>query len=222
MNEEHDQYKETTRKLKQEKMDWDFEDFLEKTKTENPHRETPHPRLGNNSRNFWLAASVVILLAVGFVLKFGNSSTAADKDLLVKTEIMKEKNRLQQESQFALNKVVADSAKVKSDSLAADSATALEPVRESDIMDQILPRRGRIRKETRPRFAANDKALKTETKNTKNDIDYQSTYVIINGQKIESEQEAIDLTKYSFRILSENVSKTVAQTDVLQNYNNDY
>ena len=59
---------------------------------------------------------------------------------------------------------------------------------------------------------------KTNSKTPK----YESSYVIINGQKIENEQEAIDLTKYSFRILSENVSKTVAQTEVLNSFTNDY
>ena len=89
-------------------------------------------------------------------------------------------------------------------------------------MDQILPKRGRIKKFTRERYAQVETPKKNTPKNKIETSDYESNYVIINGQKIENEQEAIDLTKYSFQILSENVSKTMAQTDALNSLTNDY
>lgn len=218
MKTEENQYKETIQSLREERMDWNFEEFTEKTKAETPQEK---PKLIKSPRFFWLAACVILLLGVGMLIQFGNEKSTEKKDLLVRSQILKEKERFQQESSFAVN-ILADSAKVKKDSIFADSATALEPVRESDLLDQILPRRGRLRKETPPKYAAADPETKLKNRSPKNNNEYQSTFVIINGQRIENEQEAIDLTKYSFRILSENVSKTVAQTDVIQNFNNDY
>src|SRR5690606_38481502 len=102
-----------------------------------------------------------------------------------------------------------------------DSSRTVEQRPEVDIMEKILPRRGRIRKDLKPRFATISSEI-SEHKNNTEKPEYHSNYVIINGQKIENEQEAIDLTKYSFRILSENVSKTVAQTDVITTISDDY
>ena len=44
-----DQYKEITQELKEEKMNWDFEDFLEKTKQEEKKRPPP-PAVVQNTR----------------------------------------------------------------------------------------------------------------------------------------------------------------------------
>ena len=68
-------------------------------------------------------------------------------------------------------------------------------------------------------YVQNNIPEKSAKKVSGNTAGYESNYVIINGQKIENEQEAIDLAKYSLQILSENVSKTVAHTDVLPNFN---
>ena len=91
-----------------------------------------------------------------------------------------------------------------------------------DVIEKILPKRGRIKRQARPQFVDNSTPEKSATGKTAQNPEYQSNYVIINGQKIENEQEAIDLTKYSFRILSENVSKTVASTEAVNSFINDY
>jgi hypothetical protein len=169
------------------------------------------------SKFYWMAASLVLLISMGVFLKFNSSKNIKDQDHLVKTEILKQKEDFSKG-----NKIIAlsinDSVNVVSDSLISDS-TAI--THDEDVLEKILPKRGRIKRQTRPQFVQNfpkKPAIKPEAKNN----DYNSNYVIINGQKIENEQEAIDLTKFSFRILSENVSKTVAATETKNSFHTDY
>lgn len=216
-----DKYTEITKEIREEKMNWSFEEFLEKAKEEEKVIPLKNAKkAGYFPKNFWMAASIIFLLSIGIFVKFGNSNSVEDQDILVKNEILKNKDQFQQESNFAVN-AVNDSIDLKKDSIISDSSRTVEQTPEVDIMEKILPRRGRIRKDVRPRFAAVSSEMSDHKKNTEKP-EYKANYVIINGQKIENEQEAIDLTKYSFRILSENVSKTVAQTDVITAINEEY
>lgn len=204
--------------LKEEKMNWDFEDFL--AKAEEKEEVIPLNKKssgGTISKFYWMAASLVLLVSVGTFLKFNQTKSIEDQDVFVKNEILKQKNDFGNG-----NEIVAlqtnDSVKIVSDSLVSDSVSSRDA---ADMVEKILPKRGRIKRETRPQFVQNSpekSAKKPAEKNT----DYNSNYVIINGQRIENEQEAIDLTKYSFRILSENVTKTVASTEAMNSFNNDY
>ena len=216
-----DKYKEITQELKEEKMNWDFEDFLEKSKQEEKTIPlTPKPKGGSFPKTFWMAASVILLVSIGIFFNYENGNTVSENDQLVQNEIKKQKDSFRQESNLAVN-AINDSLKIKSDSIISDSTRTVEQTAEPDIIEQIIPKRGRINRNSRQRYAeiSTPKDIeKTSSKTPK----YESSYVIINGQKIENEQEAIDLTKYSFRILSENVSKTVALTEVLNSFTNDY
>lgn len=221
-NPSQDRYKKILQEIKEEKMNWDFEDFLAETeKQEKPVALHSSTKGGSFPKLFWMAASFIVLLTLGFLFKDRSESTIIEKDQLVINEILKQKGGFQKDSNLAIN-TISDSVKVKTDSLVSDSASTVDQVREADIMDQILPRKGRIRKDVRPRYADVSAPAKKAPAPKKPFSEYESNFVIINGHKIENEQEAIDLTKYSFRILSENVSKTVAQTDVLNQFNNDY
>lgn len=212
----HDKkYTEIFQELKEEKMNWDFEDFLAKTKEE--EKIIPlHPKTNKTSlpKMFWLAASIILLAALGIFINHEKKNTISEQDQMAKNEILKQK-----EDFMKANEVIAfqtnDSLNIVSDTLLSDSTSTHI---DADIVEKIIPKRGRIRRESRPQYVENapEKSTKKEQNN-----DYNSNYVIINGQKIENEQEAIDLTKYSFRILSENVSKTVASTEAI-NLNNDY
>ena len=204
--------------LKEEKMNWDFEDFL--AKAEEKEEIIPLNKKssgGTISKFYWMAASLVLLISAGVFFKFNQTKSIEDQGVFVKTEILKQKNDFGNG-----NEIVAlqtnDSVKIVTDSLVSDSVSHKDA---ADMVEKILPKRGRIKRESRPQFVQNSpekSAKKPAEKNT----DYNSNYVIINGQRIENEQEAIDLTKFSFRILSENVSKTVASTEAMNSFNNDY
>lgn len=216
-----DKYKEITQKLKEEKMNWDFQDFLEKTKKEEKIIPlVPKTKGPSIPKTFWMAASVVFLVSIGIFFNYESRNTVDQQNILVKNEILKQKDSFRLESNLAIN-AINDSLKIKSDSIISDSTRTVEQINNTDIMEQIIPKRGRINRNSRQRYAEVSPSKKMENKaNTKN-VEYESNYVIINGQKIENEQEAIDLTKYSFRILSENVSKTMAQTEVIKSFTHD-
>ncbi len=210
-----DKYTEIFQELREEKMNWDFEDFLaEAEKEETPVIKISEKKSASFPKFYWLAASVVLLASLGFFLKFSNETGISEQDQLVRSEIIKQKEIVNPEIGYA--------ALQQNDSIKTDSIKAETPVTtDAGIMDKILPKRGRIKRNTRPVYVQNSAPEKSAEKNTETAPDYNSSYVIINGQRIEDEQEAIDVAKYSFRILSENVSKTVAQTDVLGD-NSDY
>ena len=217
-NDTDKKYKEIFEELKEDQMDWNFEEFLAETeKKEKIIPVVTKTKGGGIPKIFLMAASLVLLASLAIILKTSGNSTINEKDHLVRTEIERQKDNFGNG-----NEIVAmqnkDTLNVVSDSLHSDSTSVKY---DADIVEKILPKRGRIRRQSRPVFVQNSPE-KSAKKLKENSIDYQSNYVIINGQKIENEQEAIDLTKYSFRILSENVSKTVASTEAVNNFNNDY
>ena len=214
-----DKYNEIFQELREEKMNWDFKDFLaEAEKEKNPTIEVSEKKSASFPKFYWMAASVVLLVSMGVFYKISDQNKIDEQDQLVKNEILKQKDDFGNN-----NEIVAvhsnDSLKTASDSLVTDSVSINYG---EDVIEKILPKRGRIKRQTRPQFVDNSTPEKSATGKTAQNPEYQSNYVIINGQKIENEQEAIDLTKYSFRILSENVSKTVASTEAVNSFINDY
>lgn len=211
-----DKYSEIFQELKEEQMNWDFEDFLAQTEKEE-EKETQTPGVsGKSSASFpkiyLMAASLVLLVSLGVFYQFSNESSADEQNMIVQQEIQKQKESFDQENGFAMQ--TKDSIKVSDSTQNSPSVSNDEAV-----MDKILPRRGRLKKQVRPHFAQHSNPKKSAPAQVATSTDYESNYVIINGQKIESEEEAIELAKYSFQILSQNVSKTVAHTDVLPDFN---
>ncbi|MGL6129888.1 MAG: hypothetical protein ACRC05_22495, partial [Chryseobacterium artocarpi] len=88
-----------------------------------------------------------------------------------------------------------------------------------DVLDEILPKRGRLKKERKPRYADNS-SISNKTSN--DSTMYNDSYVIVNGKRISSEKEAIDVTKYSFMKLGNEFKKTVASSQRNENLDNEY
>ena len=215
-----DKYNEIFQELKEEKMNWDFEDFLaEAEKTENPITEISEKKSASFPKFYWMAASVVLLVSMGVFYNVSTKNKIEEQNELVKNEILKQQNDFRKSNEIVAVNNTNDSLKTVSDSLLTDSVSVSDS---EDVIEKILPKRGRIKRQMRPQFVNNSTSEKSATGKIAQKPDYESNYVIINGQKIENEQEAIDLTKYSFRILSENVSKTVASTEAINSFNNDY
>jgi len=218
-----DKYNEVFRDLKEEKMDWSFEDFLQTAEGAEPEQNTAavipleEKKKPSFPKWFWMAASVMLVLSIGFFLNNSNKD-AQDKEKLVKDEILKQKSGFIEENsdhqeQVAVNHTDSISG-VKKDSVFQDNQVA-----EKDVMDEILPKRGRLKKETRPRYVSN-------ASNNKNLSDsassYNDSYVIVNGKKISSEKEAIDVAKYSFMKLGNEFKKTVASSQKNENLDSEY
>ena len=74
-----DKYNEIFRDIKEEKMDWSFEDFLQTTEGAEPEQNTaPIIPLGEKKKPsfpkwFWMAASVMLIFGFGVFLNYNNS-----------------------------------------------------------------------------------------------------------------------------------------------------
>ena len=145
-----DKYNEIFQGLKEEKMNWDFEDFLQKAEgSEISADEAPIIPIQSKKPSlpkwFWMAASAVILLSVGFLFNDNQKGEVADQAKLVENEIQKQKNDFINEnhnpnSQVAVH--ITDSVSgPKQDSIFVENSIA-----EKDVLDEILSKKSRIKK----------------------------------------------------------------------------
>lgn len=215
-----DKYNEIFQSLKEEKMNWDFEDFLQKAEgSDISADEAPIIPIQSKKPSlpkwFWMAASAVILLSVGFLFNDNQNREVADQAKLVENEIQKQKNDFINEnhnpnSQVAVH--ITDSVSgPKQDSIFVENSIA-----EKDVLDEILSKKSRIKKESKPRYVDNS-GLKNKT--FKDSIGYKDSYVIVNGKRIENVEEAINVTRYSFQVMATNVNQAL-HTQVMDNVDN--
>jgi hypothetical protein len=211
-------YDEIFREIKEEKMEWSFEDFLQKAEGGTDDSEANEASIIPLHKNkpsfpkwFWMAAGLVLLFSIGFF--FNDYRTGViEREKLVKDEVLKQKSKFIEENndhqeQVAVNHTDSISG-AKKDSIFQENSIA-----EKDVLDEILPKRGRLKKESKPKFVSNssfkdNKALKDST-------GYKNSYVIVNGKRIDNVDEAINVTKYSFQIFANNVSEKLAQPTVV-------
>lgn len=210
-----DKYDEIFQNIKEEKMNWDFEDFLKKAEGNNETQNNEAPIVPINTKNkpsfpkwFWMAASVVLLLSIGFIFNYNKDSDVDDQAQLVENQIKKQKNDFIEENsdhqeQVALNHASDSISGVKKDSIFQENTVA-----EKDVLDEILPKRGRLKKERKPKYVYNSSKAADST-------GYKDSYVIVNGKKIENVEEAINVTKYSFQIFANNVSEKLVKPTVV-------
>lgn len=208
-------YDEVFQSLKEEKMDWDFEDFLQKAEGKNEGAtiiplEKKKPSF---PKWFWMAAGLILIFSIGFLFNQNQETDVNSQAKLVQDEVLKQKNDFINENHELQNQVAVNHTDsisgAKKDSIFEDA------VAEKDVLDEILPKRGRLKKEAKPRFVDNS----SYTKASKDSTAYKDSYVIVNGKRIDNIEEAINVTKYSFQILANNVSETLAQPKVM---NDDY
>ncbi len=206
-----DKYSEIFQELKEEKMNWDFEEFMVQAEEKQfKNHKISEKKSASLPKYYWLAASLVLIISVGYYMKLSDKTGIENQDLLVKEQIEKQRSDFNHENNLASHQV--------NDSVKVDSLQDLPSVsNDEEVMNKILPKRGRLKKQVRPQYVQN-----TEKKSAPSHVaqipNYESNYVIINGQRIENEEEAIDVARYSLQILSDNVSKTVAHTDVLPSF----
>lgn len=211
-----DKYDEVFQDLKEERMEWDFEDFLKKAEGKDEVEKSGEaPVISIDSKNkpafpkwFWMAASVVVLLSIGFIFNYNNHQSIENQAQMVENQIKSEKNSFIEENneqQVAVNHVSDSVNGIKQDSLFQENTIA-----EKDYLDEILPKRGRLKKERKPRYVDNSSYQKAA-----DSTGYKDSYVIVNGKRIENVEEAINVTKYSFQIFANNVSEKLVQPKVV-------
>lgn len=200
---DEDLYFEVLKTEKAESSKLDFKSFLEKAESE---KIIPLVRKETNFKWIWLAASLVIFLSVGLFLMNQSTKHQTEKDAppMASTEVYKkEKSEILDENVYQPE---VDSTEIKNQNIASSDA----------VLDQILPKKSRMKRNVKVRFVDNSTSVKKPEKS-----EYESGYVIINGHKITSEKEAIEVTKYSFQVLANNVSQSLEQADATQTLNFD-
>lgn len=191
-------------------MNWDFEDFLKEAEAQ---EEKIIPIQKKEPRKFLykiigLAAGIAAILGLFFLFqKDENDAVAPDQMMAAKEEVLKKASEAWQEEEAS-----QDSTTVPQMDSAIQHPTAEKEAEQ--VMNKILPKRERIKKNIRQRYAVTQP--NKEVKST----EYQEDFVIINGQKIRNEEEAMEVTRYSLQVLSDKVSETIAS--VSTNNNDDY
>ena len=211
-----DKYDEIFQNLKEEKMNWDFDDFLKKAegKAEEIH-ENDAPVIPIDTKTkpsfpkwFWMAASVVLLLSVGLIFNYTHNSNVENQAQLVENQIKKQKDNFIEENSEHTEQVAVNLPNDSVSGAKKDSVFHETPVAEKDYLDEILPKRGRLKKERKPKYVYNSSKASDST-------GYKDSYVIVNGKRIENVEEAINVTKYSFQIFANNVSEKLAKPTVV-------
>jgi len=157
MHQNEDQYKEIMKDLKSEKMNWDFDEFLKATeKTETTTAPLTKSKSASLPKFFWMAASAAVLIAIGVLFGLSRESKVEQQDQLVKNQILKHKDEFGNG-----NEIVAvhtpDSLQTVRDSLITDSSSVSN---DDEMMDKILPKRGRLKKQVRQFYVQTPKNLK--------------------------------------------------------------
>ena len=207
-------YKDVLKDLKGEKMNWDFEDFLQKAEG-NVNDEAEIIPIGNGKPSFpkwfWMAASVVLLFSVGLFFNYNQNADVENQAQLVENEIQKQKSDFIKENHEHQTQV----AVLSSDSISGEKKDSIfqeVSLAEVDVLDKILSKKSRIKKETKPRYVSN-----SAVKNIKDSTGYKDSYVIVNGKRIENMEEAINVTKYSFQVVANNMNQALTQPKVMDN-----
>jgi len=207
-----DKYKEVFNDLKEEKMNWDFEDFLQKAEGNDEAEIIP---IGKGKPSFpkwfWMAASVVLLFSVVLIFNDNQNADVENQAQLVENEIQKQKSDFIKENHEHQTQV----AVLNSDSISGEKKDSIfqeVSLAEVDVLDKILSKKSRIKKETKPRYVSN-----SAVKNIKDSTGYRDSYVIVNGKRIDNMEEAINVTKYSFQVVANNMNQALTQPKVMDN-----
>ncbi|MCW3169892.1 hypothetical protein OMO38_15310 [Chryseobacterium sp. 09-1422] len=209
-----DKYTEVFKDLKEEKMNWDFEDFLQKAENSASDEADIIPiskAKPSFPKWFWMAASIILLVSAGFIFNLDQNGNVEDQAQLVENEIQKQKSDFIKENHEHQTQV----AVLSSDSISGEKKDSIfqeVSLAEVDVLDKILSKKSRIKKETKPRYVNN-----TGVQNIKDSTGYRDSYVIVNGKRIDNVEEAINVTKYSFQVVANNMNQALAQPKVMDN-----
>lgn len=206
-------YKNTVDQLRKESMHWEFEEFLSQVEESSTKAESTRKSSKNKiiALSFTVAAAAMALLVSTLVL----NESAPVTPQLAKSQ---EEGSIPMQKEVLYSDLSSDSVKVRN-----SSAVSIEP---EVLMEKILPKRGRIKRQMPPtlvqRETTKPKSDVVATVNAdlaKGEVSTQAL-VTINGQEVKNQQEALELTHYSLRVLSENVNRTVSSTSIINEFGN--
>ena len=211
-NESDNPYFSFLKEEKQEKLDIGFEDFLNKATKQNVTEEPKIVALPvaekKSYQQYWMAASLVLLMGISGFLMFDNSEKIEPKIA----------NHIETSQPIEAPK-----------SSPVEQVTVQQPVL---AQQPVQPEKERIEKKTvvgnqksKAQFAYHQpKQIEENLSQNKvnSNSDYNPNYVIINGKPIYNEQEAIAVAEDTFNYFASNVTQTINQAESAQNQTVDF
>ena len=189
-----DKYNQIFQELKEEKMDWDFEDFLEKAeKNSADEKIVPIQKKGggSNTQWFWMAASVALVFGLGMF--FRNTP---------------EKNNVEPSI------VSTNTSSVKKDvsKPVVENVGTVSVTRKIDV-EAAKKKKSRYRNNAQYLAKNSVKHHHKSAQNEEEIIEYNPNFVIINGKPVATEEEAINYTKTALDMLGGNINSALENAE---------
>lgn len=200
------EYQNIFRELKEEKMDWNFEDFLKKTE-EKPEETKVIPLQkksgGGSQKWYWMAASLFTLF--GMMMFFNPDIT----EPTLKPIASNGSNSSEKPAQTNIIKPTKNQDINNNSNIIKITKNNVKPTKKINH---------EFRNEHQNIASQPSKTVEKSTEILENPAEeYSADYVIVNGKKIYNEEEAIDITKEAFQLFASNVTKTINQAEPIKN-----
>lgn len=194
-----DKYNEIFQELKEEKMDWNFDDFL--AQTEKP-LEAKIVSLKKKPSKQWiyLAASMAVIVGFGIVLK----NNFSEKTNIEPTKIVQ--NTATENTSIQNITKIESTVKVTDNTMPITRTINTEPVK----------RKKSKYKNTAQYLAKNHQSTYKNQKKVHIDdeiVEYNPSFVIINGKPVATEDEAIKYTKNAIDMLGGNINTALEKAE---------
>lgn len=179
-----DKYQEIFQEIKEEKIDWNFEDFLQKTEESSYDKKIVSiQKSSGNTKWFWLAASVVVIFGLGMIFK------TSFEEPQIQPKIAK--NNTQEQVNYPI------SVTQNGDQVSLTRKIEVEPAKK---------KKSRYRKAAQYLAQNSTKNHHNSAKSDDENIEYNPNFVIINGKPVATEEEAIKYTKSAINLLGGNIN----------------
>lgn len=179
-----DKYQEIFQEMKEEKMDWNFEDFLQKTEESSSDKKiVPIQKSSGNTKWFWMAASVVVIFGLGMFFKSNFENPQIQPRIV--------KNNVQHEVKPPISVVQ------NGDNVSLTRKINVEPARK---------KKSKYRNNAQYLAQNSTKNHHNIAKNDDENIEYNPNFVIINGKPVATEEDAIKYTKSAINLFGGNIN----------------
>lgn len=194
-----DKYNEIFQELKEEKMDWNFDDFL--AQTEKPlEAKIVSLKKKPNKQWIYLAASMAVIVGFGIVLK----NNFSEKTNIEPTKIVQ--NTTTENTSIQNITKIESTVKVTDNTMPITRTINTEPVK----------RKKSKYKNTAQYLAKNHQSTYKNQKKVHIDdeiVEYNPSFVIINGKPVATEDEAIKYTKNAIDMLGGNINTALEKAE---------
>lgn len=194
-----DKYNEIFQELKEEKMDWNFDDFL--AQTEKPlEAKIVSLKKKPNKQWIYLAASMAVIVGFGIVLK----NNFSEKTNIEPTKIVQ--NTSTENTSIQNITKIESTVKVTDNTMPITRTINTEPVK----------RKKSKYKNTAQYLAKNHQSTYKNQKKVHIDdeiVEYNPSFVIINGKPVATEDEAIKYTKNAIDMLGGNINTALEKAE---------